>query len=139
MIIRDEIKKYNYYLAKINKITMEIHDLEIQTCNLKSPVIDGMPRTNSFSKSVIEEKIINNLEKITHKQQEIQKIRDILNILGALLNTLKETNRKIMKARYFENKDIQAIANIESKEYKTIQAIIDNSINIMQENYDKDK
>lgn len=137
MIIREEIKNYNVYLARINRLTLEIHDLEVQNYNLKSPVIDGMPRATNFSKSIIEEKTVNNLEKITLKRQEIQRLRDILNLLGALINTLKELNRKVIRSRYIENQDIQRIADENFKDYKTIQGIIDNSINIMQENYEK--
>lgn len=137
MIIRDEIKKYNIYIARINRLTMEIHNLEDQNYSLKSPIIDGMPKPKNFSNSKIEEKVINNIEKINKKRQEIQRVKDIINLLDSLINTLKELNRQVIKARYIENSDIQSIADKKKKDYKTIQGIIDNSINIMQENYEK--
>lgn len=139
MNIREEIKKYNYYLAKIERLTMEIHELENQIINLKSPTIDGMPRAKGFSESKIEEKLIQNDEKITQKKQEIQRIRDILNILDALINTLKKDQRVIIKTRYVENADIQEIADGKYKEYRTIQKTIDVAINNMQESYDSMK
>lgn len=137
MEVRLEIKKYNFYLAKINKIRREIHVIENENYNLKSPTIDGLPRASGFSKSMIEEKIINNMDKIEKKTQEIREYQDILNILGGLINTLKESNRKIIKQRYINNQDIKDIAREEYKDYKTIQRIIDNSINTMQINLDK--
>lgn len=136
MEIRAEIKKYNFYLAKINRIRLEIHNLEAENYNLKSPTIDGLPRASGFTNTG-EAKIVNNLEKIEKKQQEIIQIQDILNLLGSLINTLKESNRKIIKLRYIDNWDIQKIADQECKEYKTIQKMIDSSINIMQTNLDK--
>lgn len=137
MTIREEIKRYNFYLAKIERLNLEIHEIEDQIVSLKSPTIDGLPRASGYSGSSIEEKIINNDERIQRKKSEIQKLKDIINLLDKLINTLKESNRKIIKDRFIDNLDIQTIADKGGKEYRTIQATIDNSLNEMQENYDK--
>lgn len=137
MIIKDEIQKYNLYYAKISKLEMEIHALENETLNLKSPTIDGLPRASGFSTSTLEERVVNNLEKITEKKFRIQEIKDILDLLTKLIKTLREYQQQIIKARFIENIDINIIAEREHKEYRTIQANIDSAINEMQKNYDK--
>lgn len=139
MNIREEIKKYNFYIARIKKLELQIHEIENENYNLKSPTLDGLPRASGFGKSSLEERVIDNEDRITLIRQEIRKIYDIIHLLDSLINTLKESNRKIMKARFIDNQDIQKIADSECKEYKTIQATIDSSINIMQENFDKEK
>ena len=137
MTIREELSKYNVYKAKISKIEMDINILRNENMNLKSPVIDGLPRASGFNGSTMEEKIVKNLEKIEYKEGQIREVKDKLNLLDNLIKTLKENQQKIIKARYIENLDITTIADIECKEYRTIQTIIDISINIMQENFNK--
>lgn len=135
MIIREELSKYNYYLAKISKIEMDINILRNEN-NLKSPVIDGLPRATGFT-NTMEEKVIANLEQISYKESVIQGIRDKIDLLDKLIRTLKENQQRIIKARYIENQDINKIAEIECREYRTIQANIDTAINEMQKNYEK--
>ena len=137
MIIREELSKYNYYLAKISKIELDINVLRNENINLKSPVIDGLPRASGFNGSIMEEKIVKNLEKIEYKEGQVREVKDKLNLLDKLIKTLKENQQKIIKARFIDNLDVTTIANIELKEYRTIQKTIDISINIMQDNFNK--
>lgn len=135
MNVREELSKYNYYLAKISKIEMDINILRNEI-NLKSPVIDGLPRA-SGSVNSNEEKIIRNIETINYKESLIQENKDKLKLIDNLIKTLKENQQKIIKARFIENLDIKTIADNECKEYRTVQANIDTAINIMQENLDR--
>jgi DNA polymerase elongation subunit (family B) len=137
MDIKEELQKYNLYYAKISKIEMEIHTLESETLNLKSPTLDGLPRAIGFSNSTMEEKIVKKLGKISEKKFKIQVLKDKIDLLNKLIKTLKEYQQRIIKARFIDNIDMNIIAEKEKKEYRTIQANIDSAINEMQKNYDK--
>lgn len=137
MIIKEELQKYNLYFAKISKVEMEIHALENDMINLKSPTIDGLPRATGFSQSTLEGKIVKNLERIADKKFKIQEIKDKIDLINKLIKTLKDYQQQVIRARYIDNIDINYIAEKEHKEYRTIQANIDSAINEMQKNYDK--
>lgn len=137
MIIKEELQKYNLYFAKISKVEMEIHALENDMINLKSPMIDGLPRATGFSQSTLEGKIVKNLERIADKKFKIQEIKDKIDLINKLIKTLKDYQQQIIRARFIDNIDMNIIADREHKEYRTIQANIDSAINEMQKNYDK--
>lgn len=137
MEVRKILEEYNSLKVSITIAENKIFELENEILECKSANFDGMPKPTGFTSSNIENFIISKEEKIEEKKKYIEETKNKLKIVEDLVKILKNYNQEIISMRYYQKMSIEKISNIKDKSYVAIQKTIDNSIQQMQNFYDK--
>lgn len=137
MEVRKILEEYNSLKVSITIAENKIFELENEILECKSANLDGMPKPTGFTSSNIENFIISKEEKIEEKKKYIEETKNKLKIVEDLVKILKNYNQEIISMRYYQKMSIEKISNIKDKSYVAIQKTIDNSIQQMQNFYDK--
>lgn len=137
MEVRKILEEYNSLKVSITIAENKIFELENEILECKSANLDGMLKPTGFTSSNIENFIISKEEKIEEKKKYIEETKNKLKIVEDLVKILKNYNQEIISMRYYQKMSIEKISNIKDKSYVAIQKTIDNSIQQMQNFYDK--
>jgi DNA-directed RNA polymerase specialized sigma24 family protein len=139
MKIQEVLENYNSLKASITITEGEIQELKNEVLDCRSANLDGMPKAQGYTKSQLEEAIINAQEKIEEKQRYKDELQNKIKIVEDLVKTLKKYNQDIIDMRYYQMMSIEEIAVKKDRGYGAIQKTIDRSIRIMQKEYNKNK
>ena len=131
MNIKEELEKYNDYISDIKKIESKIANLKYEEVSISGSnfSINGDIRPKGYMTSNIEKKVINNTDKIVELEAKKDKVKKHIDYLDSLINTLKYSERKLIKMYFVEKKDINDILrefkrNEETSIYNTINNLI---------------
>lgn len=139
MKVQEVLENYNSLKASITIVESEIQELKNEVLDVKSANLDGMPKPKGFVESNIDTFIAEKEEKIEKKQRYIEKTENKLKIVENLVKTLKKYNQDIIESRYYDMVSIEEIATKKQRGYGAIQKTIENSMKIMQKEYNKNK
>ena len=101
--------------------------------------MDGQPKAKGYTKSQLEEAIINAQERIDKKQRYIDELQNKIKIVEDLVKTLKKYNQDIIDMRFYQKISIEEIATKKDRGYVAIHKTIEKSIKEMQHEYNKSK
>ena len=137
MNIEEVLSNYNTYKLKISIKEKEINELKNELYNVKSAILDGMPKPKGYTTSALEDKVIQIEEKIQEKENYISNIKSEIKVVDDLIKVLKKYNQDIIKSKYFLMMSIEEIATNRGRTYWSIQKTIKNSISKMQKKYNE--
>ena len=97
MNVQEVLENYNVYKLRISITSSEIQEIQAEIYDLKSANMDGLPKAKGYTKSQLEEAIINAQEKIEEKQRykdELQNKIKIVDLQGnsTVLELLHKNN-----------------------------------------------
>lgn len=137
MNVQEVLENYNSLKASIKIAKSEIRKLENEILECKSANLDGLPKPQGFASSSIENFVVDKQEKIEEKKRYIDETAENIEIIDALVKTLKRYNQEVIDMRYYKKMSIEEIAKIKNKTYDAIKITIKNSIEKMQREYNK--
>lgn len=123
MNVQEVLENYNVYKLRISITSSEIQEIqEIQAeiYDLKSANMDGLPKAKGYTKSQLEEAIINAQEKIEEKQRYKDELQNKIKIVEDLVKTLKKYNQDIIDMRFYQKISIEEIATKKDRGYVAI-------------------
>lgn len=139
MNVQEVLENYNVYKLRISITSSEIQEIQAEIYDLKSANMDGLPKAKSYTKSQLEEAIINAQEKIEEKQRYKDELQNKIKIVEDLVKTLKKYNQDIIDMRFYQKISIEEIATKKDRGYVAIHKTIEKSIKEMQHEYNKSK
>ncbi len=83
----------------------------------------------------IENKSINNIDKINNLKKEIEELETKIEMINSLINTLSDYHREIVDLKYKYNKTDSQVATIMKREERTIRYAIKKILKILEEKY----
>lgn len=139
MNVQEVLENYNVYKLRISITSSEIQEIQAEIYDLKSVNMDGLPKAKGYTKSQLEEAIINAQEKIEEKQRYKDELQNKIKIVEDLVKTLKKYNQDIIDMRFYQKISIEEIATKKDRGYVAIHKTIEKSIKEMQHEYNKSK
>jgi hypothetical protein len=139
MNVQEVLENYNVYKLRISITNSEIKEIQAEIYDLKSANMDGQPKAKGYTKSQLEETIINAQERIDKKQRYIDELQNKIKIVEDLVKTLKKYNQDIIDMRFYQKISIEEIATKKDRGYVAIHKTIEKSIKEMQHEYNKSK
>ena len=139
MNVQEVLENYNVYKLRISITSREIQEIQAEIYDLKSANMDVLPKAKGYTKSQLEEAIINAQEKIEEKQRYKDELQNKIKIVEDLVKTLKKYNQDIIDMRFYQKISIEEIATKKDRGYVAIHKTIEKSIKEMQHEYNKSK
>lgn len=139
MNVQEVLENYNVYKLRISITNSEIKEIQAEIYDLKSANMDVQPKAKGYTKSQLEEAIINAQERIDKKQRYIDELQNKIKIVEDLVKTLKKYNQDIIDMRFYQKISIEEIATKKDRGYVAIHKTIEKSIKEMQHEYNKSK
>lgn len=139
MNVQEVLENYNVYKLRISITSSEIQEIQAEIYDLKSANMDGLLKAKGYTKSQLEEAIINAQEKIEEKQRDKDELQNKIKIVEDLVKTLKKYNQDIIDMRFYQKISIEEIATKKDRGYVAIHKTIEKSIKEMQHEYNKSK
>lgn len=139
MNVQEVLENYNVYKLRISITSSEIQEIQAEIYDLKSENMDGLSKAKGYTKSQLEEAIINAQEKIEEKQRYKDELQNKIKIVEDLVKTLKKYNQDIIDMRFYQKISIEEIATKKDRGYVAIHKTIEKSIKEMQHEYNKSK
>lgn len=135
--MKEELEKYNDYIADIKKIDRDIAKLKREEVAIGGSnfEINGDIKPKGYMANTIEKKIINNADKIRDLELQKAEKQAQLNYIDSLLNTLKYDERNLLKMYYIERKNILRISKEIQKTEKTIFRKLKKSLEKIEKKY----
>lgn len=119
--MKDELEKYNDYIADIKKIDRDIAILQRE----------------EVTKIETNKDVIDNTNKIKILELQKNEKQAQLNYIDSLLNTLKYNERVLLKMYYIEKKEMSIIQSVYKREADSIHKSIAIYINKLDKKYEK--
>ena len=85
--------------------------------------------------SNIENKVIDNTDKINKLKKEIEELKAKIDMVDTYINTLKSNNRKVIIKYFIEKEEIKKIADDINRTEKTVTRKLSNSIKYLEKMY----
>lgn len=137
MEIKEALENYNNYSVRIAVIDRKIFKLRQEEATLRSTKLDGMPKSQGFTVSNIENEIIHKLTQIEELETERQQLLLETSIVDKLILILKKNMQDIVNMRYKEKFAIEYIADKKGRTYRAVSSILGKAVKEMQEEYDR--
>ena len=128
MNVQEVLENYNVYKLRISITSSEIQEIQAEIYDLKSANMEGLPKAKGYTKSQLEEAIINAQEKIEEKQRYKDELQNKIKIVEDLVKTLKKYNQDIIDMRFYQKISIEEIATKKDRGYVAIHKTIEKSI-----------
>ena len=137
--MREELDKYNDYLADIKRIERDIVKLRKEEISLNGSnfAVNGYIRPKGYMTSNIENKVINNADKIERLKIDKSELEAKINYIDSLLNTLKYDERNLLRMYYIEKKNMSIIQSVYKREADSIHKSITTYINKLDKKFKK--
>lgn len=137
--MKEELEKYNDYIADIKKIDRDIAKLKREEVAIGGSnfEINGDIKPKGYMANTIEKKIINNADKIRDLELQKAEKQAQLNYIDSLLNTLKYDERNLLKMYYIERKNMSIIQSVYKREADSIHKSITIYINKLDKKYQR--
>ena len=137
--MREELEKYNDYLADIKRIERDIVKLRKEEISLNGSnfAVNGDIRPKGYMTSNIENKVINNADKIEKLKIDKSELEAKINYIDSLLNTLKYDERNLLRMYYIEKKNMSIIQSVYKREADSIHKSITTYINKLDKKFKK--
>lgn len=135
MEIKEMLENYNNYLAEIKTKEYAIKKLEVEEINISGSnfTVNGDIKPKGYMTSNIEGKVIDNTDKIAKLKKEIEELKDKIEIVNRIMNTLKYNDKQLIKMYFIEKKNAKILASILNREETSIY----NSISRILKKMDK--
>lgn len=129
------LENYNNYLAEIKTKEYAIKKLEVEEISISGSnfAINGDIKPKGYMTSNIEGKVIDNTDKIAKLKKEIEELKDKIEIVNRIMNTLKYNDKQLIKMYFIEKKNAKILASILNREETSIY----NSISRILKKMDK--
>lgn len=122
MEIKIMLENYNNYLVEIKTKEYAIKKLELEEINISGSnfTVNGDIKPKGYMTSNIEGKVIDNTDKIAKLRKEIEELKDKIEIVNRIMNTLKYNDKQLIKMYFIEKKNAKILASILSREETSI-------------------
>lgn len=129
------LENYNNYLVEIKTKEYAIKKLELEEINVSGSnfTVNGDIKPKGYMTSNIEGKVIDNTDKIAKLKKEIEELKDKIEIVNRIMNTLKYNDKQLIKMYFIEKKNAKILASILNREETSIY----NSISRILKKMDK--
>lgn len=116
------LENYNNYLAEIKTKEYAIKKLEVEEISISGSnfAINGDIKPKGYMTSNIEGKVIDNTDKIAKLKKEIEELKDKIEIVNGIMNTLKYNDKQLIKMYFIEKKNAKILASILNREETSI-------------------
>lgn len=116
------LENYNNYLVEIKTKEYAIKKLELEEINISGSnfTVNGDIKPKGYMTSNIEGKVIDNTDKIAKLRKEIEELKDKIEIVNRIMNTLKYNDKQLIKMYFIEKKNAKILASILSREETSI-------------------
>lgn len=137
--MKDELEKYNDYIADIKRIERNIAKLKREEVSIGGSnfEVNGDIKPKGYMSNTIEKKIINNADQIRNWELQKAEKQAQLNYIDSLLNTLKYDERNLLKMYYIEKKNMSIIQSVYKREADSIHKSIAIYINKLDKKYER--
>lgn len=116
------LENYNNYLVEIKTKEYAIKKLELEEINISGSnfAINGDIKPKGYMTSNIEGKVIDNTDEIAKLKKEIEELKDKIEIVNRIMNTLKYNDKQLIKMYFIEKKNAKILASILNREETSI-------------------
>lgn len=116
------LENYNNYLVEIKTKEYAIKKLELEEINISGSnfTVNGDIKPKGYMTSNIEGKVIDNTDKIAKLKKEIEELKDKIEIVNRIMNTLKYNDKQLIKMYFIEKKNAKILASILNREETSI-------------------
>lgn len=130
------LENYNNYLAEIKTKEYAIKKLEVEEISISGSnfAINGDIKPKGYMTSNIEGKVIDNTDKIAKLKKEIEELKDKIEIVNRIMNTLKYNDKQLIKMYFIEKKNAKILASILNREETSIYNSISRILRKMNKN-----
>ena len=120
--IKEMLENYNNYLVEIKTKEYAIKKLELEEINISGSnfTVNGDIKPKGYMTSNIEGKVIDNTDKIAKLKKEIEELKDKIEIVNRIMNTLKYNDKQLIKMYFIEKKNAKILASILNREETSI-------------------
>lgn len=122
MEIKIMLENYNNYLAEIKTKEYAIKKLEVEEISISGSnfKVNGDIKPKGYMTSNLEGKVIDNTDKMAKLTKEIEELKDKIEIVNRIMNTLKYNDKQLIKMYFIEKKNAKILASILSREETSI-------------------
>lgn len=131
------LENYNNYLVEIKTKEYAIKKLELEEINISGSnfTVNGDIKPKGYMTSNIEGKVIDNTDKIAKLKKEIEELKDKIEIVNRIMNTLKYNDKQLIKMYFIEKKNEKILASILNREETSIYNSISRILRKMNKIY----
>lgn len=131
------LENYNNYLVEIKTKEYAIKKLELEEINISGSnfTVNGDIKPKGYMTSNIEGKVIDNTDKIAKLRKEIEELKDKIEIVNRIMNTLKYNDKQLIKMYFIEKKNAKILASILNREETSIYNSISRILRKMNKIY----
>lgn len=131
------LENYNNYLVEIKTKEYAIKKLELEEINISGSnfTVNGDIKPKGYMTSNIEGKVIDNTDKIAKLKKEIEELKDKIEIVNRIMNTLKYNDKQLIKMYFIEKKNAKILASILNREETSIYNSISRILRKMNKIY----
>lgn len=131
------LENYNNYLVEIKTKEYAIKKLELEEINISGSnfTVNGDIKPKGYMTSNIEGKVIDNTDKIAKLKKEIEELKDKIEIVNRIMNTLKYNDKQLIKMYFIEKKNAKILAGILNREETSIYNSISRILRKMNKIY----
>jgi predicted house-cleaning noncanonical NTP pyrophosphatase (MazG superfamily) len=135
--IKEMLENYNNYLAEIKTKEYAIKKLEVEEISISGSnfAINGDIKPKGYMTSNIEGKVINNTDEIVKLKKEVEELKDKIEIVNRIMNTLKYNDKQLIKMYFIEKKNAKILASILNREETSIYNSISRILRKMNKVY----
>ena len=116
------LENYNNYLVEIKTKEYAIKKLEVEEISISGSnfAINGDIKPKGYMTSNIEGKVIDNTDEIVKLKKEVEELKDKIEIVNRIMNTLKYNDKQLIKMYFIEKKNAKILASILNREETSI-------------------
>lgn len=128
--MKELLENYNDFLAEIKTKNHSIKKLELEEVTISGSnfQVNGDLRPKGYMTSNLENKVIDNADKINKLKKEIEELQAKIEMIDSLLDTLNSFNKRLLELRFKRNLSLESIAGDCGRSVKSIQRTLKNCI-----------
>lgn len=136
-MIKEMLENYMDYKAEIKTIEYQIKKIELEEVSISGAnfQVNGDIRPQGYMASNTENKIIKNADRVRLLEKQKDELQAKIEMIDSLINTLKYSDRNLIKMLYIEKKDISIICNVLNRESNSIYNSVSRIISDIEKIY----
>lgn len=136
-MIKEMLENYMDYKAEIKTIEYQIKKIELEEVSISGAnfQVNGDIRPQGYMASNTENKIIKNADRVRLLEKQKDELQAKIEMIDSLINTLKDSDRNLIKMLYIEKKDISIICNVLNRESNSIYNSVSRIISDIEKIY----
>lgn len=136
-MIKEMLENYMDYKAEIKTIEYRIKKIELEEVSISGAnfQVNGDIRPQGYMASNTENKIIKNADRVRLLEKQKDELQAKIEMIDSLINTLKYSDRNLIKMLYIEKKDISIICNVLNRESNSIYNSVSRIISDIEKIY----